>query len=364
MVISGDLRDVEFIKTVFVKEIQFFLVIHLASANTPEESISYPIMYYDVNVSGSIHLLKVMCDNACKKIIFSSSSRVYGDETEFQSDETEELCPGTPFAKSKVLIEELLQAQCLADPEWTVAILRIFDSVGSHPSGILYKHPKSLCTMNFFENILKVALDNSMHLTFTNNGDTERDYIHVMDTASAMIEVIHAIEEYKIKGTQMISIGTGTSFSEIELVEQFQVSTGLKISHSCNSEVETFFRNQDLSTKKSLCFLNWKASYSLTDMFVHSLPMQYLVTKQYNQHCIDSIRNLCNNNLIKCDLLYRQNTTKDTEIAKNSIINAEICQIIESIGNFYKQWQYVRYNQNYETLSSVRTPATLDVRHV
>jgi len=356
---EGDLRDVEFIKNVFVKENKFFMVIHLASVNIPDESVSYPIMYYDVNVLGCINLLKVMCDNACKKIIFSSSSKVYGDKTQCPSNENDETRPETPFAKSKVIIEEFLQAQCLADSEWMVAILRVFDSVGSHPSGNLHKRLKSSCAVNFFEQMVKVALDHTLHLAITNNGETKRDYIHVMDTASSIVELVHAIEENKITGTQMINIGTGTSFFDLELVEKFQNSTGLSVPHSYDSDIESLERNHSACTKKSISFLNWKASYSLTDMCLDSIPIKYVATQKYNQHCIDNLRNLCNENLLKCDILSQENNTLGIETIRKAEITAEIFNTIESVGVFYKQWQYVGNNKSYERFFPIATPATL-----
>jgi len=361
---EGDLRDVEFIKNVFVKENKFSMVIHLASVNVPDESVSCPMMYYDVNVLGCINLLKVMCDNACRKIIFSSSSKVYGEKTQCPLNEADETRPDTPFAKCKVIIEEFLQAQCLADSEWVVAILRVFDSVGSHPSGILHKHLKSSCSVNFFEKMVKVALDNSLHLSVTNSGETKRDYIHVMDTASSMVQVVCAIEENKIQGTQMINIGTGTSFSDLELVEKFQNSTGLIIPHSCNCDIESFARNHLACTKKSLSYLNWKASYSLTDICLDSIPIKYIATQKYNQHCIDNIRNLCNEKLLKCELLSLENNTLGIETVRKSEMTAEIFNMIESLGDFYKQWQYVRNNRSYERFFPDPTPATLRISHI
>ncbi len=235
---KGDLRNYSFLYTVFNNENQngnkIISVIHFAGLKSVLDSNKIPIDYWDVNVGGTINLLKVMEINKCKNIIFSSSATVYSKSDNLIFTENSPTNPSNPYGVTKLTVEKLLKETFHSyDKSWRIACLRYFNPIGAHPSGILGEEPLGEPN-NIFPLINNVALGKQKYLKIfgfdwnTYDGTCIRDYIHVIDLAYAHIKVMkHIISEnpqYLI-----INVGTGKGTSVLELVKTFEEVNKIKI---------------------------------------------------------------------------------------------------------------------------------------
>ena len=193
-------------------------------------------MHFPNSVAGSVNLMQVMSEYNCKRMVFSSSATVYGETTANPIRETEPLSATSPYGRSKLMVEDMLRDQCKADEEWGVAILRYFNPVGAHPSGLLGEDPKGIPN-NLMPFITKVATGAQPELKIfgndypTKDGTGVRDYLHVMDLSQGHIAAIDALSK-GLKGAEPFNLGTGVGVSVLGMVEAFGAARGEPIPYS------------------------------------------------------------------------------------------------------------------------------------
>lgn len=264
-----DLLDEENLEKVF-KENNIESVIHFAGLKAVGESVAKPIEYYHNNITGTLILLKLMKKYNCKKIVFSSSATVYGNPASLPIKEDFPLSTTNPYGSTKLMIEQILQDVCVADADFSVAILRYFNPIGAHESGLIGEVPNGIPN-NVMPYILKVASGEYEALTVFGNdyntpdGTGVRDYIHVVDLAKGHIKALEKLEKEN-SGIYIYNLGTGVGYSVLDMVKAFEESTGKKVNYKI---VER--RAGDIATcysdpQKAKNELHWEATKTLNDM--------------------------------------------------------------------------------------------------
>lgn len=226
-----DLLDYEGTEKVF-KENKIDAVIHFAGLKAVGESVRKPLEYYTNNINGTLVLLKVMCENNCKKIVFSSSATVYGIDNKAPYTEDMPTSATNPYGYTKVMIEQILRDMCVADKEFSVVALRYFNPIGAHDSGLIGENPNGIPN-NLVPYIAQVACGRLEQLSVygddydTPDGTGVRDYIHVMDLATGHVSAI----DYAMKNTgfEAINLGTGKGSSVLEVVSAYEKACGKEI---------------------------------------------------------------------------------------------------------------------------------------
>ena len=228
-----DLLDEENLEKVF-KENNIESVIHFAGLKAVGESVAKPIEYYHNNITGTLILLKLMKKYNCKKIVFSSSATVYGNPASLPIKEDFPLSTTNPYGSTKLMIEQILQDVCVSDTDFSVAILRYFNPIGAHESGLIGEVPNGIPN-NIMPYILKVASGEYEALTVFGNdyntpdGTGVRDYIHVVDLAKGHLKALDKIREEK--GVKIYNLGTGNGYSVLDLVTNFEKVNGVKVNY-------------------------------------------------------------------------------------------------------------------------------------
>jgi UDP-glucose 4-epimerase len=231
---EGDIRDKEALQRVFDKY-KIDCVIHFAGLKAVGESVEEPLRYYDNNVNGTLSLCKVMQDNNCKKIIFSSSATVYGDPHTTPIREDFPLKATNPYGRSKLFIEEILRDVFKSDHEWRVVLLRYFNPVGAHSSGLIGEDPSGIPN-NLMPFISQTAMGKREYLRIfgddydTHDGTGVRDYIHVVDLAEGHVKALEKISD--ISDVLCVNLGTGKGYSVLDMVKSFELASGKKINYT------------------------------------------------------------------------------------------------------------------------------------
>ena len=219
-----DLLDEVNLEKVF-KENEIESVIHFAALKAVGESVEKPIEYYHNNLTGTLVLLKLMKKYGCKRIVFSSSATVYGNPKELPIKEDFPLSTTNPYGTTKLMIEQTLKDVAFADKEFSVAILRYFNPIGAHESGLIGEVPNGIPN-NVMPYIMKVAKGEYEALTVfgddypTRDGTGVRDYIHVVDLSKGHLKALNKIR--KEAGVKIYNLGTGNGYSVLELVKAFE----------------------------------------------------------------------------------------------------------------------------------------------
>lgn len=281
-VYRGDIRDEELVSEA-LRENSIDVVVHFAGLKAVGESLVIPLEYYSNNVTGTISLLNAMESNGVKKLIFSSSATVYGSDA---STPYKEDCRGTlesipnPYGRTKFIVEHLLEDFTKANPDWRVALLRYFNPVGAHPSGLIGENPLGTPN-NLMPFVSQVAVGRVPQLTVfgddypTKDGTCERDYIHVMDLAEGHLQAALYLDEATTP-CQAINLGTGTPVSVLELIRAFEAESGRTIPTVMGPR-----RGGDLAStyacpEKAAQLLNWRTKYSVQEMCRDSWKWQSL----------------------------------------------------------------------------------------
>lgn len=228
-----DLLDEAKLEKVF-KENEIEAVIHFAGLKAVGESVEKPIEYYHNNITGTLVLLKLMKRYNCKKIIFSSSATVYGTPKEVPIKEDFPLSTTNPYGSTKLMIEQILQDVCIADKEFCAILLRYFNPIGAHKSGLIGEEPNGIPN-NLMPYINQVALGKLDYLNVFGNdyptidGTGVRDYIHVVDLANGHVKALEKAR--KMQGAEAYNLGTGKGYSVLEIVKAFENATGMKVKY-------------------------------------------------------------------------------------------------------------------------------------
>ena len=264
-----DVRDRKKLDAVFEKH-DIECVIHFAGLKAVGESVQMPLEYYDNNLRSTITLCQSMRAHGVKKIIFSSSATVYSADNDMPLYETSKIGQCTnPYGWTKFMCEQILRDFVTSDPTWSVVLLRYFNPIGAHESGLIGEDPKGIPN-NLMPYICQTAVGRRDHLTvFGNDYDTHdgtgvRDYLHVMDLAEGHVCAVDYAR--KNSGITEINLGTGTGYSVLDMVHAFEKANGLTIPYVIAPR-----RPGDLATvyadpSKSHEVLHWRAELTLEDM--------------------------------------------------------------------------------------------------
>ena len=264
-----DLLDRENLDKVFAENPEIDSVIHFAGLKAVGESVAKPIEYYHNNITGTLILLDVMRKHNCKKIVFSSSATVYGDPATVPIKEDFPLSTTNPYGSTKLMIEQILNDVYISDNEWSVILLRYFNPIGAHESGLIGESPNGIPN-NLMPYINQVACGKLEYLrVFGNDYDTVdgtgvRDYIHVVDLAQGHLKALDKAR--KFNGVEAYNLGTGTGYSVLQIVKAFEDATGVEVKYKI---VER--RPGDIATcyadpSKARDELGWEAKKGIEDM--------------------------------------------------------------------------------------------------
>ena len=267
-VVEGDIRDEEALHQLF-DAYPIDAVIHFAGLKAVGESVEQPLRYYDNNVGGTITLCRVMESHGCKRVIFSSSATVYGDPHSVPIKEDFPLSATNPYGRSKLMIEEMLQDLYISDNTWKIVLLRYFNPVGAHPSGLIGESPNDIPN-NLMPYISQTAVGKRDLLQVfggdypTPDGTGVRDYIHVMDLAEGHLKALEHLDDFDKVMT--INLGTGKGYSVLEMVKAFEQASDRKVPYEIverrAGDIATCYA--DPSYAKEV--LGWEASLGIKEM--------------------------------------------------------------------------------------------------
>lgn len=265
---KADMLDKDSMRPVF-EENQFDAVIHFAGLKAVGESVAKPLLYYQNNIAGTLNLCELMNEYNCKKIIFSSSATVYGSPKTVPITEDFPLSTTNPYGSTKLMLEGILSDLCVPDEEWSVVLLRYFNPIGAHESGLLGESPNGIPN-NLMPYIMQVAVGKLPELgVFGNDYDTPdgtgvRDYIHVVDLAKGHVNAVEKVTS--ANGVNIYNLGTGNGYSVLDIVKAFEAANGVKIPYSIKprraGDIATCYANP----KKAKEELGWEAKYDLKRM--------------------------------------------------------------------------------------------------
>lgn len=266
---QGDIRDEAFLDSLFCQhDIQ--AVIHFAGLKAVGESVSKPLDYYDNNVNGSLVLARCMRKAGVKRLIFSSSATVYGDPAQVPITESSPTGATTnPYGRSKHMVEQCLSDLYYAEKDWSITLLRYFNPVGAHPSGLMGEDPQGTPN-NLMPFIAQVAVGRREKLLVFGNdyptvdGTGVRDYIHVMDVADGHIAALQKVGEKA--GLHIYNLGTGQGSSVLEMVDAFSKASGKALPYELCPRRPGDIAQCWASTEKAERELGWKATRTVAEM--------------------------------------------------------------------------------------------------
>lgn len=263
--ISGDIRDEALLS---ISMAGCNAVIHFAGLKAVGESVAKPLEYYDNNVNGTLCLLRAMQKNNIKTIVFSSSATVYGDPEFLPLTEDHPLRTTNPYGQTKLVIEEILRDLYKSDPTWQIMILRYFNPVGAHESGLIGEDPQGIPN-NLMPFIAQVAIGRREYLNVfgddysTPDGTGIRDYIHVVDLAHGHLKALQALS---VPQCTAINLGTGTGYSVLDVVKAFEAASGKKIAYQISPRREGDIAACYAHPQKAKELLEWSTTRSLETM--------------------------------------------------------------------------------------------------
>ena len=251
---QADMRDKESMRPIF-EENKIDAVIHFAGLKAVGESVEKPLLYYQNNITGTLNLCELMKEYDCKKMIFSSSATVYGAPKTVPIKEDFPLHTTNPYGTTKLMLEQILTDFCKADPDWHVILLRYFNPIGAHESGLIGESPNGIPN-NLMPYITQVAIGKLPYLRVfgddydTPDGTGVRDYIHVVDLAKGHVNAVEAIMQKS--GVSIYNLGTGIGYSVLDIVKAFEKANGITIPYQIQGR-----RAGDIA----VCYANAQKAY-------------------------------------------------------------------------------------------------------
>src|SRR5690606_4237163 len=274
---EGDIRDAAVLDKLFQTE-PIEAVLHFAGLKAVGESVEKPLDYYDNNVHGTLVLCKAMTRAGVFKLVFSSSATVYGDPDSVPlSEQSPTKSPSNPYGRSKLFVEEILRDLCVADDRWSIALLRYFNPVGAHPSGLIGEDPRGIPN-NLLPYLSQVAVGRREALQVFGNdyptpdGTGVRDYIHVMDLVEGHLSALNALAERK--GAHVWNLGTGVGYSVLDMVKALEREVGREIPWRVVARRPGDVAECWADCGKAAAELNWKAKRTLEDMMADAWRWQ------------------------------------------------------------------------------------------
>jgi UDP-glucose 4-epimerase len=262
-------------------------VIHFAGLKAVGESVEKPIEYYDINVGGTFVLAAVMREFDCKTFVFSSSATVYGTPKTVPIKEDSPLSVTNPYGRSKLMIEEFLQDVFESDNSWRIALLRYFNPIGAHKSGLIGEDPNDIPN-NLVPYISQVAIGKLERLSVfggdynTPDGTGVRDYVHVVDLAKGHVSALQALE--KKSQVLTVNLGTGKGYSVLNMIKAFENASGRKIHYKIVDrrlgDIDACYADSAYALK----ILNWKAERELDEMCEDAWKWQSMNPDGYPRH--------------------------------------------------------------------------------
>lgn len=266
--VEGDINDVALLERVFA-EYTIDAVIHFAGLKAVGESVQQPLRYYHNNVTGTLTLCSAMQRAGVRNLVFSSSATVYGDPASLPVREGFPTSATNPYGRSKLMVEELLADVHQADPTWNVALLRYFNPVGAHPSGLIGEDPRDVPS-NLMPYIAQVAAGRRDYLSVfgadypTQDGTGVRDYIHVMDLAGGHVKALQWLQSKP--GIKAINLGAGKGYSVLDMIKAFEKASGKQIAYQLverrPGDVASCYADAQLAET----ILGWRAERDLDAM--------------------------------------------------------------------------------------------------
>ena len=264
-----DLLDRENLDKVFAENSDIESVIHFAGLKAVGESVEKPIEYYHNNITGTLILLDVMKKYNCKKIVFSSSATVYGDPATVPIREDFPLSTTNPYGSTKLMIEQILRDVYISDNDWSIILLRYFNPIGAHESGLIGENPNGIPN-NLLPYINQVACGKLECLSvFGNDYDTVdgtgvRDYIHVVDLAKGHLKALDKARNSN--GVEAYNLGTGTGYSVLQIVKAFEDATGVEVKYKIVERRPGDIATCYADSTKAKNELGWTAEKGIEEM--------------------------------------------------------------------------------------------------
>lgn len=266
--VEGDVRDQALLRRVF-GEFNIDSVIHFAGLKSVGESVAMPLRYYDNNVSGSVALFEVMGEFGCKRLVFSSSATVYGDPASVPIREDFPLSTTNPYGASKLMVENVLRDLYVSDADWSIGILRYFNPVGAHESGLIGEDPNGIPN-NLMPFVSQVAVGQREKLSVfggdynTPDGTGVRDYIHVVDLAKGHVKALKTLQ--KQPGLVTVNLGTGRGYSVLEMVKAFEKVSGKTVAYEVVARRPGDIAQCYADPAFALETLGWQAQFDIDRM--------------------------------------------------------------------------------------------------
>ena len=289
--VRGDIRDPVLLADLFITN-RFDAVLHFAGLKAVGESTRNPLDYYDVNVRGTLELLKAMRQANVSTFVFSSSATVYGDPEKVPITEDSPRSATSPYGQSKLMVEHILEDLYVAEPHWRIARLRYFNPVGAHESGLIGEYPQGVPN-NLMPYIAQVAVGRREKLEIfgsdysTPDGTGVRDYIHVVDLAGGHISALNYLKE--IGSLLTLNLGTGQGYSVLDMVRAFEMASGAAIPFKIVSRRPGDIAQcwADPSAAKKI--IGWESQKNLRDMCIDTWRWQQKNPKGYEVDFLDPL---------------------------------------------------------------------------
>lgn len=283
---EADIRDKVILRNLF-KQYPIDAVMHFAGLKAVGESCEKPLMYYQNNINGTLVLIEVMLEFGVKKLVFSSSATVYGDSKKIPYIESLPICPTNPYGRTKAMIEQILADLAQSNPQasWNIVVLRYFNPIGAHESGLIGELPNGIPN-NLVPYITQVASGKLKQLSIFGNdystidGTGVRDYIHIVDLVKGHLKALETLDKpMKTKNYQVYNLGCGTGYSVLELIHAFEKITACKINYKIARRRAGDIAESVANTNLAKQALNWQTEKTLEDMIKDSWRWQQNVDK-------------------------------------------------------------------------------------
>lgn len=275
--IKGDIRDAALLDSLFA-QYDLHAVLHFAGLKSVGESVQQPLSYYENNVAGSVTLCQAMARAEVFNLVFSSSATVYGEPAQMPiSEDCPTGVPTNPYGRSKLMVEELLRDLAHSQPRWSIALLRYFNPVGAHESGLIGEDPNGIPN-NLLPYISQVAIGKLSHLSVfgddypTVDGTGVRDYIHVVDLAAGHLKALQTITNQS--GINMWNLGTGVGYSVLQMVAAFEQASGCAVPYQVSPRRPGDIAECWADPSKAAMELGWRAERDLPAMMLDTWRWQ------------------------------------------------------------------------------------------
>ncbi len=281
---EGNVCDKEFLRKIFVEN-DIDVAVHYAGYKAVGESARKPLEYYDNNLNSTLSLLYVMREFGVKRVVFSSSATVYGTVKKMPLTENSPIGAINPYGRTKLFIEEIMRDLAASDAEWSIALLRYFNPIGAHESGLIGEDPKGIPN-NLMPYIAQVAIGKLERLNVFGNdyntvdGTGVRDYIHVMDLGRGHEKAVEYVMKHT--GCEAINLGTGRGYSVLELKDAFERASGIEIPFVIAPRRPGDTDEVYADPKKAEELLGWKAEKSVDEMCADTWRWQKNNPNGYN----------------------------------------------------------------------------------